>query len=55
MTAIWLGHESTHTTDIYLHADMNIKQQALDKLNPTPAHPSRYQHTDQLIVFLNRL
>jgi len=53
--AIWLGHESTQTTDIYLHADMNIKQQALDRLNPTPANPGRYKPTDQFIAFLNRI
>ena len=53
--SIWLGHESTQTTDIYLHADMNIKQQALNRLNPTPAHPNRYQPTNQLIAFLNRI
>src|SRR5262249_52391026 len=32
--ALWLGHEQTQTTQIYLHADMTIKQQALDRTTP---------------------
>jgi site-specific recombinase XerD len=27
--ALWLGHESSETTKIYLHADMRLKQRAL--------------------------
>ena len=35
--ALWLGHEQTDTTMIYLHADLTLKEKALDSL-PSPAH-----------------
>ena len=54
--ALWLGHESTATTQIYLHADLALKQQALDRTRPSATPPGRYQPaTDQLLEFLQRL
>ena len=38
--ALWLGHESVTTTQIYLHADMALKEQALDRTTP-PGRPAR--------------
>jgi site-specific recombinase XerD len=53
--ALWLGHESMDTTQIYLHASLELKQQALDKTTPTTGHPGRYQPDDQLMAFLKSL
>jgi len=33
--ALWLGHESVETKQMYLHADMRLKQQALARTTPT--------------------
>jgi site-specific recombinase XerD len=53
--ALWLGHESVTTTQIYLQADMALKQQALDRTTPPAAQPGRYQPPDQLLAFLETL
>jgi site-specific recombinase XerD len=54
--ALWLGHESITTTQIYIHADLALKQQALDRTKPTTTPTGRYQPpTDQLLTFLERL
>ena len=53
--ALWLGHESVATTQIYLHADMALKQRALDRTAPTDSPPGRYQPPDQLLAFLEAL
>ena len=53
--ALWLGHESVTTTQIYLQADMALKQQALDRTTPPAAQPGRYQPPDQLLAFLEAL
>jgi integrase/recombinase XerD len=53
--ALWLGHESVTTTQIYLRADMELKQRALDRTTPTGARPGRYQPTDRLLAFLETL
>jgi Phage integrase family len=41
--ALWLGHEQVSTTNIYLHADMTHKQQAIDRTKPLAAKPGRYR------------
>lgn len=53
--ALWLGHESADVTQIYLHADMTTKRNALARL-PDP-HSSRdpYQPTDHLLAYLRHL
>ena len=53
--ALWLGHEQIATTNIYLHADMTHKQQAIDRTRPTGARQGRYQPPDPLIGFLENL
>jgi hypothetical protein len=32
--ALWLGHESVETTQMYLHADLRLKEQALSRTTP---------------------
>ena len=49
------GRESTETTQIYLHADMTIKQRALDRTTPPKARPGRYQPSDAILAFLDSL
>lgn len=53
--ALWLGHESVETTQMYLHADMRLKEQALARTTPTDVKPGRYRPPDQLLAFLERL
>jgi integrase/recombinase XerD len=53
--ALWLGHEQISTTNIYLHADMSHKQQAIDRTKPINAKPGRYQPPDSLLAFLEAL
>ena len=53
--ALWLGHESVTTTQIYLQADMTLKQQALDRTTPPASVPGRYKPPDQLLAFLEAL
>jgi integrase/recombinase XerD len=53
--ALWLGHEQISTTNIYLHADMTHKQQAIDRTKPLDAKPGRYQPPDPLLRFLEDL
>jgi integrase/recombinase XerD len=53
--ALWLGHESTKSTEIYLHADNKLEQQAIERTTPTGTPPGRYRAPDALLVFLERL
>lgn len=54
--ALWLGHESTESTQPYLHADLGMKQRALDRITPRPTPAARrYQPDDQLLTFLEAL
>lgn len=53
--ALWLGHESVTTTQIYLQADMALKQQALDRTTPPATIPGRYKPPDRLLAFLEAL
>ena len=53
--ALWLGHESMETTQIYLHADMQLKEQALAHATASGLAPGRYQPDDGLLVFLESL
>lgn len=53
--ALWLGHESVETTQIYLEATLAIKEQALAKTTPRQGKPGRFQPGDQLLTFLNGL
>ena len=53
--ALWLGHENVTTTQIYLQADMALKQRALDRTTPPATPPGRYKPPDQLLAFLEAL
>lgn len=53
--ALWLGHESAETTQIYLHADLALKEQALARTTPTGVEPGRYHPDDDLLAFLESL
>ena len=53
--ALWLGHESVATTQMYLHADMTLKERALAKLDPATPKPARYHPDDRLLAFLKSL
>jgi site-specific recombinase XerD len=54
--ALWLGHESVETTQVYLHAHLAIKEAALAKIKPLKGKkPDRYHPGDQLLTFLNAL
>lgn len=53
--ALWLGHESPETTQMYLHADLQLKEQALAKTAPLKVRPGRYQPDDELLAFLKNL
>jgi site-specific recombinase XerD len=53
--ALWLGHEGPETTQIYLHADMSIKEQALARVQQPGTSPGRYRPPDTLLAFLDSL
>jgi site-specific recombinase XerD len=53
--ALWLGHERIDTTQIYLHADLTIKERALARTTPPNTQPGRYQPPDALLAFLQSL
>jgi integrase/recombinase XerD len=53
--ALWLGHESVETTQMYLHADMRLKEKALSRSAPLGVKPGRYKPSDKLLAFLESL
>ena len=54
--ALWLGHESVETTQIYLAADLALKQKALAKTGPVKTRPARrFRPNDRLLAFLKAL
>jgi integrase/recombinase XerD len=53
--ALWLGHEHLATAEIYLHADMNQKENAIALVNPPGTKPGRYRAPDPLLAFLDSL
>ena len=50
--ALWLGHESVETVQMYLHADMATKEKVLAKVTPGKARLPRYRPDDNLLAFL---
>ncbi|HEY7330692.1 MAG TPA: tyrosine-type recombinase/integrase [Gemmataceae bacterium] len=53
--ALWLGHESVETTQMYLHADIRLKEEALKKVTPLDMPPGRFRPNDELLAFLEGL
>lgn len=53
--ALWLGHESVETTQMYLDADLALKERALARMAPRKAHARRYHPGDRLLGFLRSL
>lgn len=52
---LWLGHEDMRSTQMYLHADLAIKERALALVAPNDAKPGRYTPPDPLLAFLESL
>ncbi len=55
MIALWLGHESVETTQIYLDANLSMKEKILEKIVPVKARNGRYRADDYLLTFLKSL
>ena len=53
--ALWLGHESVETTQIYLDADLALKEKILAQTTPPDGKPGRYRADDELLAFLKGL
>jgi integrase/recombinase XerD len=53
--ALWLGHESVETTQMYIHADMKLKEDAIAKTQPIDTKHGRYRPSDKLLAFLEAL
>lgn len=55
LIALWLGHESIETTQMYLDANLALKEQVLAKTTPPGAKAGRYRPDDKLLAFLTSL
>lgn len=53
--ALWLGHQRTQSTDVYLHADMAIKQAAIDRTRPPNTQPGAYHPEPGILAWLATL
>ncbi|MCP4006864.1 MAG: tyrosine-type recombinase/integrase [bacterium] len=53
--ALILGHANVTTTQVYLQADQNIKQDAMARITPPDVEPGRYRPSDDLLAFLEGL
>jgi integrase/recombinase XerD len=53
--SLWLGHSNTHSTDAYLHADMAIKQAAIDRTRPPGVKPGTYKPAPDILAWLSAL
>lgn len=53
--ALWLGHERLETTDLYVHADLALKERALARTAPPQVGAHRYRAPDSLLAFLKAL
>ena len=53
--ALWLGHESSQTSQIYLQADIAMKEKALARATKNKVVPKRYRPNDRLLAFLESL
>jgi len=53
--ALWLGHEDTRATQVYIHADLEMKERALARTTPPDVPPGRYKAPDPLLAYLESL
>ena len=53
--ALWMGHESVETTQMYLHADLRLKEETLSKMPQLNVKPGRFRPDDKLLAFLEGL
>lgn len=53
--ALWLGHESTATTHMYVEADLTMKKRAIDKITMPASKSRQYRPSDRLLAFLEAL
>ncbi len=53
--ALWMGHEDVATTQVYIHADLALKERAIARTAPQDAPPGRYQPPDAVLAFLDGL
>lgn len=53
--ALWLGHESIKSTQVYLHADLAMKERALARTAPSATTTRRYRPPDALMAFLEAI
>jgi integrase/recombinase XerD len=54
--ALWLGHEQVETTQMYLHASLDMKERTLGKIDPyTTSRTGRFRPDDRLLEFLDNL
>ena len=54
--ALWLGHESVETTQIYLEANLALKEKILEANSiPDTSPKGRYRPDDDLLTFLSGL
>jgi integrase/recombinase XerD len=53
--ALWLGHESIDTTQMYPHADLALKEKALARISSSGIAPGRYRPDDRLLTYLEGL
>ena len=53
--ALWLGHESVETTQMYLDANLELKEKVLAKTTPFDVRSGRYRPADRVLAFLKSL
>ena len=53
--ALWIGRQNTHSTAAYLHADMAIKQAAIDRTRPADTEPGTFRPQPDILDWLSRL
>lgn len=55
MIALWLGHESIETTEVYLQASLELKEKILEKTQLPEGKLGRFEPDDSLLEFLTTL
>ena len=53
--ALWLGHEDTATTHLYVEADLAMKEAALKRVADPGPEPVSFKASDRLLAFLEGL